>query len=165
MTAALRVFQDINVPVGPHNWVVRARDAANLSRDSIPKWLVIKKLRAGATLVGLKMAGASAAAARARYSLAGPARLLLDVRIVGTLRKAVLRIYVQSGKGRITVWRGTPASSSPRERLHSALSRHGYVSIHLGRTLHAGRTRLVLIASGRMVIVGSGRHKPSLRAG
>ena len=101
----------------------------------------------------------------ARYSLAGPARLLLDLRVIGTLPKAVLRVYVQSGKGRITVWRGVPGSSTPRERLHSALVRHGYVTIHLGRTFHSGRIRLVLITSGRMVVIATGKHQPSIKAG
>jgi hypothetical protein len=77
----------------------------------------------------------------------------------------VLRVYVPHGKGRITAWRGVPGSSSPRERLNSALVRHGYVTIHLGRTFHSGRIRLVLITSGRMVVVGTGKHKPSIKAG
>jgi hypothetical protein len=115
-------------------------------------------------VVAVKMAGALRGGA-SRYAIKGPARLLLDVRIVGTLKKAQLRLYVQSGKGRITVWRGTPGSSSPRERLHSALARRGFVTIKLGRTLHTGRTRLVLIASNRMVIAAKGNHKPSMRAG
>jgi hypothetical protein len=101
----------------------------------------------------------------ARYSLAGPARLLLDLRVIGTLPKAVLRVYVENGKGRITVWRGVPGSSAPRQRLHSALVRHGYVTIHLGRTFHSGRIRLVLITSGRMVVVATGKHEPSIKAG
>ena len=77
----------------------------------------------------------------------------------------VTRYERLSGKGRITVWRGTPGSSAPRERLHSALVRHGWVTIKLNRTLHPGRTRLVLIASNRMVIMAKGAHKPSMRAG
>jgi hypothetical protein len=59
-------------------------------------------------------------------------------------------------RGRMTVWRGTPGSSSPRERLHSALARHGYVTIKLNRMLPAGRTRLVLIASDDVRCVLSG---------
>ena len=72
---------------------------------------------------------------------------------------------MKSGHGRITVWRGTPGSSAPRMRLGSALARHGYVTINLKRTLHTGRIRLVLIASGRMVIIGTGAHKPKMKAG
>ena len=74
---------------------------------------------------------------------------------------------MQSGSGRITVWRGTPGSSSPRERLHSTLVRSTATSRStLGRSLHAGRMRLVLIASGsRVVIAASGKHKPTLEAG
>ena len=123
--------------------------------------MVVRKPHVKATVVALKMAGALRGGA-ARYAINGPARLLLDVRIVGDLKKAKLRVYVQSGKGRITVWRGTPGSSAPRERLHSALARHGWVTIKLNRTLHPGRTRLVLIASNRMVIAGKGPHKPSM---
>jgi hypothetical protein len=163
-TAGLRTYPDRDVPVGPHAWIVRARDDAKNARDSVPVSLTVKKLPARAIVIGLKLARGSHGGA-ARYSLAGSDRLLLDVRVVGTLPKAALRVYVQSGKGRITVWRGTPGSSSPRQRLHSSLTRHGFVTIHLGRTLHAGHTRLVLIASDRMVIVGSGKHKPSIRAG
>ena len=85
--------------------------------------------------------------------------------MVGTLPKARLRVYVQNGKGRITVWRGVPGSSTPRLRLHSALVRHGYVTINLGRTFHSGRIRLVLITSGRMVVVATGKHQPSIKAG
>ena len=81
----------------------------------------------------------------ARYSLKARGRLLVDLRIVGTVTKAKLRIYVSSGRGRITVWRGTPGSSAPRLRLGSALVRRGYVTIPLSRTFHAGRVRLVLI--------------------
>jgi hypothetical protein len=164
MTAAIRTFKDRNVPVGRHTWVVRARDDAGNATDSLPKALNVKKLLAHATVVAVRMAGSTHGGA-ARYTVAGPARLLLDVRVVGTLSKARLRFYVQSGSGRITVWRGTPGSSSTRERLHSTLVRRGFVTIALGRSLHAGRTRLVLIAGSRVVIAASGKHKPSLRAG
>jgi hypothetical protein len=43
--------------------------------------------------------------------------------------------------------------------------RRGYVTILLGRTLHSGRIRLVLITSGRMVVLGKGKHEPSVKAG
>ena len=164
MTAAMRTFKDRNVPVGRHTWVVRARDDAGNATDSLPKALNVKKLFAHATVVAVRMAGSTHGGA-ARYTVAGPARLLLDVRVVGTLSKAKLRLYVQSGSGRITVWRGTPGSSSTRERLHSTLVRRGFVTIALGRSLHAGRTRLVLIAGSRVVIAASGKLKPTLRAG
>ncbi len=164
MTAAIRTSKDRNVPVGRHTWVVRARDDAGNATDSLPKALNVKKLFAHATVVAVRMAGSTHGGA-ARYTVAGPARLLLDVRVVGTLSKAKLRLYVQSGSGRITVWRGTPGSSSTRERLHSTLVRRGFVTIALGRSLHAGRTRLVLIAGSRVVIAASGKLKPTLRAG
>jgi len=65
----------------------------------------------------------------------------------------------------VTVWRGTPGSSSPRLRLGSSLVRHGYVTIKLNRAFHAGRSRLVLIAGRHVVIVGKGAHKPSMKSG
>jgi hypothetical protein len=143
---------------------VRAYDDAGNGADSAPQTLKVVKPVSRATVVSLKMVGDSRGGA-ARYALAGPARLLLDLRVVGTVPKAELRLYVQNGKGRITVWRGVPGSTTPRLRLHSALARHGYVTIHLGRTFHSGRIRLVLITSGHMVIVGTGKHKPAIRAG
>jgi hypothetical protein len=161
MTGAVHKYIDRNVKAASHIYVVRARDDAGNGADSTGQTVIVKKPHVTATVVAVKMAGALRGGA-SRYAINGPARLLLDVRIVGTLQKAELRVYVQSGKGRITVWRGTPGSSSPRERLHSALARRGYVTIKLGRTLHAGRTRLVLIASNRMVITGKGKHKPSM---
>jgi hypothetical protein len=164
MTASIRSFPDLNVPPGVHTWTVRARDDAGLSAVSAPITAKIVKRHSSAKVVSLKRVG-DARGGAARYSLAGPARLLLDLRVIGTLPKAVLRVYVQNGKGRITAWRGVPGSSSPRERLHSALVRHGYVTIHLGRTFHSGRIRLVLITSGRMVVVGTGKHQPSIKAG
>jgi hypothetical protein len=164
MTAAVRTFNDLIVPPGVRTWTVRSRDDAGLSAVSAPLTAKIVKPRSSASVVSLKMVGAAHGGA-ARYSLAGPARLLLDLHVIGTLPKAVLRVYVQKGKGRITAWRGVPGSSFPRQRLHSALVRHGYVTIHLGRTFHSGRIRLVLITSGRMVVVGTGKHEPSIKAG
>jgi hypothetical protein len=166
VVGALRTYTYVNrnVKPGSYTYVVRARDDQGNATDSTGQNVVVKKPRVKATVVALKMAGALRGGA-ARYAINGPARLLLDVRIVGTLKKAKLRVYVESGKGRITVWRGTPGSSAPRERLHSAVARHGWVTIKLNRTLHPGRTRLVLIASNRMVIMAKGAHKPSMRAG
>jgi hypothetical protein len=166
VVGALRTYTYVNrnVKPGSYTYVVRARDDQGNATDSTGQNVVVKKPRVKATVVALKMAGALRGGA-ARYAINGPARLLLDVRIVGTLKKAKLRVYVESGKGRITVWRGTPGSSAPRERLHSAVVRHGWVTIKLNRTLHPGRTRLVLIASNRMVIMAKGAHKPSMRAG
>jgi hypothetical protein len=161
MTGAVRKYIDRNVKPGPYTYVVQARDDQGNATPSTGQNVVVRKPHVKATVVALKMAGALRGGA-ARYAINGPARLLLDVRIVGDLKKARLRVYVQSGKGRITVWRGTPGSSAPRERLHSALARHGWVTIKLNRTLHPGRTRLVLIASNRMVIAGKGPHKPSM---
>ena len=161
MTGAVRKYIDRNVKPGSYTYVVRARDDQGNSTHSTGQNVVVRKPHVKATVVALKMAGALRGGA-SRYAINGPARLLLDVRIVGDLKKARLRVYVQSGKGRITVWRGTPGSSAPRERLHSALARHGWVTIKLNRTLHPGRTRLVLIASNRMVIAGKGPHKPSM---
>ena len=116
-----------------------------------------------AALVSVQLAGKSKRTAR--YSLAGRARLLVDMRIQGTLQKTKLRLYVKSGRGRITVWRGTPGSSSPRLRLGSRLAKHGYVTINLKRTLHSGRVRFVVIASGHLVVMGTGAHKPKLKVG
>jgi hypothetical protein len=164
MTAAIRVFTDLNVPPGVHTWSVRARDDAGLSAVSAPQSAKIVKSRSSARVVSLKKVG-DARVGAARYSLAGPSRLLLDLKVVGTMPKARLRVYVQNGKGRITVWRGVPGSSTPRLRLNSALVRHGYVTIKLGRTFHSGRIRLVLITSGRMVVVATGKHQPSIKAG
>jgi hypothetical protein len=164
MTSAQRKYVDRNVKPGTHHYVVQARDDQGNATGSIVQTVVVNKPRVKATVVALKMAGALRGGA-SRYAIKGPARLLLDVRVVGTLKKAKLRVYVQSGKGRITVWRGTPGSSAPRERLHSAVARHGWVTIKLNRTLHPGRTRLVLIASNRMVIMAKGAHKPAMRAG
>jgi len=164
MTSAQRKYVDRNVKPGSHIYIVRARDDQGNFTRSTGQNVVVNKPRVKATVVALKMAGALRGGA-SRYAIHGPARLLLDVRIVGTLKKAKLRVYVESGKGRITVWRGTPGSSAPRERLHSAVVRHGWVTIKLNRTLHPGRTRLVLIASNRMVIMAKGAHKPFMRAG
>jgi hypothetical protein len=163
VTGAARTFKDLNVPPGVHTWRVRAVDDAGNFADSVGQTQRIVKPVSRARVLSLTMVGGGRRAAR--YSLAGRARLLLDLRVIGTLPKAELRLYLQRGKGRITVWRGVPGSSAPRLRLHSALARRGYVTIHLGRSLHAGRIRLVLIVSGRMVIVATGKHKPAIRAG
>jgi hypothetical protein len=164
MTAALRTFKDLNVPPGLHTWRVRALDDAGLSADSAPQTRTIVKPLSRVTVVSLKMLGSQRGGA-ARYSLAGSARLLLDLRVIGTVPKARLRLYVESGSGRITVWRGIPGTSATRQLLNSALTRRGYVTINLGRALHAGHIRLVLVASKRMVIVGTGGRKPSMSAG
>ena len=163
MTAARRSFPDTNVPRGVHTWRVRARDDANLTATSAPVTATVRKVTSKASVLSMRMVGGGRGASR--YSLRARGRLLLDLRIVGTVRKPKLRIYVSSGRGRVTAWRGTPGSSAPRLRLGSALVRHGYVTIRLNRTFHAGRSRLVLIASGRVVIVAKGAHKPSMKAG
>ena len=94
----------------------------------------------------------------ARYSLAGPARLLLDLESSARCRKAKLRVYVQSGRGRITVWRGIArlVVAAPAAPLRARASRLRDDRTSAAR-FHAGRIRLVLIASGRMVIVGHGQ--------
>ena len=94
------------------SYVVQARDDQGNATASTGQNVVVRKPHVKATVVALKMAGALRGGA-SRYAINGPARLLLDVRIVGDLKKAKLRVYVQSGKGRITVWRGTPG---PRRR-------------------------------------------------
>ncbi len=113
----------------------------------------------------VQMAGAPHGGA-ARYSLAGPARLLLDVRIVGTLQKAKLRA-LRAERPAVASRSGAARRARPRRAsgLHSTLVRHGFVTIKLNRALHAGRTRLVLIASSRVVIAGNGAHKPTMQAG
>ena len=111
----------------------------------------------------MRMAGGGKSGAR--YSLKPRERLLVDVRVVGTLAKPKLRIFVTSGRGRISVWRDVPGSSAPRLELGSAIARHGFVTIRLRRALHAGRIRLVLIAGGRVVIAAKAPHRPAIRAG
>jgi hypothetical protein len=169
MTAAVRTYKDTaatGVKTGVHTWRVRARDAAGLSATSAPQSLKITKPVVKVSLVSVQMVGGrKSRGGAARYSLGGRARLLVDVRIVGTVPNAKLRLYVSSGRGRITVWRGTPGSSATRLRLGSALARHGYVTVNLKRALHTGRVRLVLIASGHVVIAGNGSHKPKMKAG
>src|SRR4029077_2906875 len=44
MTGAVRTYKDLNVPVGRHTWVVRARDNAGNATDSLPKSLNVRKL-------------------------------------------------------------------------------------------------------------------------
>ena len=146
-----------------HTKTVSIVYAAGLSAVSAAQQLKIVKSTTRATLVGAHMAGESKKAAR--YKLGGQARLLVDVRIVGTVAKSKLRLYVTSGRGRITLWRGTPGSSAPRLRLASALVRHGYVTIHLTRALHPGRVRFVVIASKHIVVTGTGAHKPKMKVG
>jgi hypothetical protein len=163
MTAARRSFADTEVPRGVHTWRVRARDDANLMATSGPVSATVRKATSKANVLSLRMAGGGSGAAR--YSLTAGSRLLVDLRVVGTVKKPRLKIYVSSGRGRVTAWRGTPSSSAPRLRLGSALVRHGYVTIRLNRTFHAGRSRLVLIAGGHVVIVAKGAHRPSMKAG
>jgi chitodextrinase len=163
MTAAVRSYNDVGVPAGVHTWSVRSRDDAGLSATSAPQTFTIKKAVARANVLSTRLAGGGSGAAR--YALQGQGRLLVDLRVVGTLAKSKLRIYVSSGRGRITLWRGTPASSAPRTRLGSALVRRGYVTIKLNRALHTGRIRLVLLSSNPVVIAATGKHKPAIMTG
>jgi hypothetical protein len=164
MTAAKRTYQDFKVKPGVHTWRVRSRDDADLTATSGPVSATVRKAAASrANVLGLRMVGGGSGAAR--YSLKARGRLLVDLRVFGTIKKPRLRIWVASGRGRVTVWRGTPGSSSPRLRLGSSLVRHGYVTIRLNRAFHAGRSRLVLIAGRHVVIVGTGAHKPAMKAG
>jgi hypothetical protein len=169
MTAAVRTYRDTaakGVKTGVHTWRVRARDAAGLSATSEPQSLKITKPVVKVSLVAVHMVGGKKARSGAlHYALGGRARLLVDVRIVGTVPKAKLRLYVKGGRGRITIWRGTPGSSATRLRLGSALARPGYVTVNLKRALHTGRVRLVVIASGHLTLAGSGAHKPKMKAG
>jgi hypothetical protein len=162
MTSAERTWSDTGGKVGNHAWEVRARDAAGLSAVSAPQQLKILKSVNKAVLVSVHLAGKSKRTAR--YSLAGRARLLIDVRVQGTLQEPKLRLYVKSGHGRVTVWRGTPGSSAPRLRLGSKLARRGYVTVDLRRALHAGRLRFVVIASDHLTVMGDGVHQPKLSA-
>ncbi|MDX6600024.1 MAG: hypothetical protein QOE87_3911, partial [Gaiellales bacterium] len=164
MTAAKRSYQDFNVSPGVHTWRVRSRDDAGLTATSGPVSATVRKAApSGASVLGMRMAGGGSGAAR--YSLGARGRLLVDLRVFGTVKKPTLRIYVAGGHGRVTVWRGTPGSSAPRLRLGSSLVRQGYVAIRLNRAFHAGRSRLVLIAGRRVVIVAKGAHKPAVSAG
>ena len=164
MTAAKRTYQDFKVSPGVHTWRVRSRDEEGLSATSGPVSATVRKAAPSrARVLGLRMVGGGSGAAR--YSLKARGRLLVDLRVIGTVKKPRLRIWVAGGRGRVTVWRGTPGSSSPRLRLGSSLVRHGYVTIKLNRAFHAGRSRLVLIAGRHVVIVGKGAHKPSMKSG
>jgi hypothetical protein len=162
-TAAVRTYRDPGVTPGKHTWQVRARDDAGLFALSAAQSATVAKSKARASVLDTRLVGSSAKATS--YRLKARSRLLIDLRVIGTVSKGKLRIYVSSGGTRLTLWRGTPGSSSPRLRLGSALARHGYVSIRLNRTLHAGRIRLVLIASGKVVVVGKGAHEPALQPG
>jgi hypothetical protein len=162
MTAAVRTYRDAAVTAGKHTWQVRARDDAGLSALSAAQSAKVVKSKSRASVLQTRLVGSPAGAPR--YLLKARSRLLVDVRVIGTVSKGTLRLYVSSGSTRLTLWRGTPGSSSPRLRLGSALARHGYVSIRLNRTLHAGRIRLVLIASGKVVVAGTGAHEPALRS-
>jgi hypothetical protein len=163
MTSAVRTYSDIGVPPGVHTWRVRARDDAQLSAISAPLTTKMAKQVATAKVLSMRLVGGGSGAAR--YSLKARTRLLVDLRVVGTMARAELRLYLSSGRGRITVWRGTPGSSAPRLRLGSGLARPGFVTIRLNRSLHAGRIRLVLIPSGRVVVVGEGARRPSMKTG
>ena len=161
-------YKDLNVPPGMHTWRVRSRydDAGNCGGTPRRRRQGREARRRGRRVVSLQAWSETVAAAPLRYSLAGRgAPAARSAASSARCRRPSLRLYVQSGRGASRVWRGTPGSSSPRLRLASALARHGYVTIHLGRTLHAGRIRLVLITSGHMVIVGTGKHKPSIEPG
>lgn len=163
MTAVVRSYRDVGVPPGVHTWRVRSRDDAGLVGLSGPQPYKIEKATARARVLSLRMVGGGKGAAR--YALKARGRLLVDLRVVGTLPKARLRLYVSGGRGRITIWRGTPGSSAPKLRLGSALARRGFVTIKLRRTLHAGRIRLVLVAGSRVEVVAKGAHRPVITSG
>ncbi|HEX4344126.1 MAG TPA: hypothetical protein VHZ31_01050 [Solirubrobacteraceae bacterium] len=160
---SLRVYKDVAVPVGEHAWQVRARDDQGLSALSAAQKQRVAKSSSRVSVVGSRLAGHGKAAAI--YSLKARERLLVDLHVFGTIAKAKLRLHVKRGHSRITVWRGTPGSSAPRTRLGSAVSHAGVVSVTLARTLHTGRIRLVLIASGKVVVVGKGSQRPAVKAG
>jgi hypothetical protein len=164
-TAAVPSYTDLNVKPGLHTWTVQSVDDAQLTATSGPITETIKKPVALAKVLKLQMTGNGGGKRAARYALTGPARLLVDIRVVGTLAHAKLHLHLKSGNGRITVWRGTPGSSAPRLRLGSSLTHAGLVTVRLNRTLHAGHIRLVLVAGGHVVILTSGKNKPSVRAG
>jgi hypothetical protein len=160
---SVRTYKDVNVPAGTRIWQVRARDDAGLSATSAGQRQRVVKSRSRVSVVGTRLAGSGKSSAR--YSLKARARLLVDLHVTGTISNAKLRLYVASGRTRITVWRGIPGTSAPRLRLGSVLARRGFVSIRLSRPLHAGRIRLVVIPSARVVIVGKGANGPTVRAG
>jgi hypothetical protein len=151
------------VTAGKHVWQVRARDDAGLSALSAAQSAKVVKSKARASVLETRVAGSSARGPR--YVLRARSRLLVDLRVIGTISGGRLRLYVSSGSTRLTLWRGTPGSSSTRLRLGSSLARHGYVSIRLSHALHAGRIRLVLIASGRVVVAGAGADGPVMQSG
>jgi hypothetical protein len=142
---------------------VRSRDDAKLSATSAAQSAKVAKSVARANVLSLHMAGGGSGSQR--YALKPRGRLLVDLSVIGTVAKGKLRIYFNSGRGRITVWRGTPASSAPRVRLGSAVVRPGYVTVLLSRTLHTGRIRLVLIPGASVVIAAKGAHRPAVKIG
>jgi hypothetical protein len=141
---------------------VRARDAQGLGTLSAPLTAKVVRVRARASVLALRKARGRTGAAR--YKVEARGRLLVDVRVVGTLTHPRLRLYIASGRGRIAVWRGTPGSSASRLRLGAATARHGFVTVKLQRALHTGRIRLVLVPSRRVVVLAKGSRKPALRA-
>ena len=163
MTSSVRTYNDGDAPAGTHAWQVRARDDAGLTATSAEQRQRVVKSRSRVSVVGTRLAVSGKSAAR--YSLKARGRLLIDLRVIGTINKPQLRLYLSSGRTRITIWRGIPGTSATRYRLGSASAHHGLVTIKLGRTLHSGRIRLVLVASGKMVIAGKGAHGPTMKAG
>ena len=163
VASTVRTYRDANAPIGPRAWQVRARDDAGNAATSAAQQKRVAKSSSRVSVVGTRQVGKAKSAAR--YSLKARARLLVDLHVTGTIGKAKLRIYVRSGHTRITLWRGVPGTSAPRVRLGSALARPGYVSIKLSRALHSGRIRLVLIPSGKMVVVGKGKNEPTVKVG
>jgi hypothetical protein len=151
------------VPAGPRVWQVRSRDDAGNTATSAEQRQRVAKSRSRVSVVGTRQVGRAKSAAR--YSLKARARLLVDLHVTGTISKAKLRIYVRSGRTRVTVWRGVPGTSAPRVRLGSAIARRGFVNIRLSGTLHTGRIRLVLITSGKLVVVGKGKNEPTMKVG
>ena len=93
MTAAKRTYQDFKVPPGVHTWRVRSRDEEGLSATSGPVSATVRKAAPSrARVLGLRMVGGGSGAAR--YSLKARGRLLVDLRVIGTVKKPRLRIWV-----------------------------------------------------------------------
>jgi hypothetical protein len=151
------------VPAGTRVWQVRARDDAGNAATSAAQRQRVAKSRSRVSVVGTRLAGGGKTSAR--YSLKAQARLLIDLRVIGTINTATLHLYVNSGRTHLTLWRGTPGTSATRLRIGSAVARRGLVTIKLNRALHAGHIRLVLIPSAKVVIVAKGAQAPAVKAG
>ena len=132
MTGAVGHYIDRNLKPGSYTYVVQARDDQGNATGSIGQNVgrPASRARQGDRRRAEDGRGAARRCRPVRRRQDPPA-CCSTCASSATLERARLRLYVQSGNGRITVWRGTPGSSSTRERLHSTLVRRGCVTIAL----------------------------------